>query len=416
MTSRQALAILNHWLNDKPAEQVIPDISTETSTEELSGKQGCSGYQVGIGTILHQQQKLLDQLHEQLNLPEELLPLFNQTLDQLVSWLHLLPAHPQHHCEPAGAIRHALETAFWAVTATEQIHFDHPLYPDQRRARQPLWRLMAGVAGLLYDSGRIVTCIEVTHPTVGRWPALQQGLNHWLQQHRIEQYHPQWRYCDHRPDKMLSSEYTWTTLLLLDQLTTDDLRYALRPHHDKGALWQTFLSGLTSQHSPQAITQMVSAIEVARLKSVKLHFIRGKALTHITRSHGASHEVNHPEQSIHPELNHLQQVVLQLTPQHIKWAKGSLILRWPDDLQLDTNNGDRPTPEQLLEQWNQQGWIRCIGNEKIINRNGQHCIALQPDTSEQCRQWLQTSPPSTPESTPEPKAAPTLKSKTEPTE
>lgn len=403
MTSRQALSILNHWLHDKPDKQVIPEVTTDLSTNPFPENQGCLGYQAGIGTILHQQQKLLDQLYEQLNLPEELQLLFNQTLDHLVGWLHLLPAHPQHHCEPAGAVRHALETAFWAVAATEQIHFDHSLYPDQRRARQPLWRLMAGVAGLLYDSGRIVTCIEVSHPKAGHWPALQHGLNTWLQHYRIEQYQPQWQHCDHRPDKMLSSEYTWTTLLLLDQLTTDDLRYALRPHQDKGALWQTFISGLTGQHSPQAITQMVSAIEVARLKSVKLHFIRGEALSCINKPHAPNHEKAHPEQPVQSEFNHLQQVVSQLNPQHIKWAKGSLILRWPDDLRLDTNN-NTPTPEQLLEQWSQQRWVRCIGNEKIIHRNGQQCVTLQPDISEQCRQWLQSSQESTPVSAPEAKA------------
>ena len=130
MTSLQALSLINRWFHHAPNEPELP-VSPEPVKEILTPNQGCTGYQTGTGAILYQHQKQLDQLYGQLNLPDELLPLFDLTLDRLVSWLHLLPAHPQHHCEPAGAVRHALETAFWSVAATEQIHFDHDLYPDQ---------------------------------------------------------------------------------------------------------------------------------------------------------------------------------------------------------------------------------------------------------------------------------------------
>ena len=348
MSSLQAFSLINRWLHHDPPNTKLSD-SPESLTPQPAEHQGCSGYQTGAGAILHQQQKLLDQLYEQLNLPDELLLLFDQTLDNLVSCLHLLPAHPQHHCEPAGAICHALETAFWSVASTEQIHFDHDLYPDQRRARQPLWRLMAGIAGLLYDCGRIVSSIEVTDTRAGIWPSVQTGLGDWLQQHRITGYCPYWLNSDNRPDKPLLSEYTCTNLLLLDKLTSRELSYALRPDHDKGALWQTFISGLTGQPSPHAVSQMVSAIELARLKSVKLHFMGGVALTALssprqstsepvieeTSDTEESEEVTKPSaENSEPALNCLQQVIRHLNPENTRWKKDSLVLRWPEDCQI----------------------------------------------------------------------------------
>ena len=405
MTSLQALSILNRWLHDRPPDPVTPEPAQNLPLNTPSDEPGCMGYQVGVGTILHQQQHLLEQLYEQLHLPDELLPLFNASLDRLVDWVHLLPAHPQHHCEPAGAVRHALETAFWATSATEQVHFDHALYPDQRRARQPLWRLMAGVAGLLYDAGRIVSSIEVTDPEAGHWPSLQTGLGSWLQTHRITHYCPHWVQSDNRPDKALPSEYTCTNLLLLDKLTHPDSRHALKPDHDQGALWQTFIAGLTGLHSPKAVPQMVTAIEVARLKSVKLHFIRGEALSALTapKEPGQStdkdtdteectrqeiHECQNPDTA----LKNLQQIVTRLEPNTLLWKKDSLVLRWPQDLQSADQDGF-PNPEQLLEQWSQQGWLRQVGEDKTFLRSGQRYVFLQPAISQQCQQWLKTPAP-----------------------
>ena len=201
MTASQALSKLNHWLhpNDEEDLQPLPE-----TPPDAPPSQGCTGYQIGSGAILHQQQTLVHQVNELLNLPDELQPFYDQTLDKLTLWLHLLPAHPLHHCEPGGAVRHALETSFWTAAAVEQIHVDHDLYPDQRRARQPVWRLMAGVAGLLYDSGRMVSCVSVEHEPSGQWSALRQGLGSWLQRHRIDSYSPHWQHCESRPENALS--------------------------------------------------------------------------------------------------------------------------------------------------------------------------------------------------------------------
>ncbi|MET4694460.1 TraI domain-containing protein [Endozoicomonas lisbonensis] len=393
MTASQVLSVVNHWLHPHQKTESLP---TPHPAPDTNPSEGCAGYQVGVGTILHQQQLLIQQVNEQLCLPDELQELFNQTLDQLALWLHLLPAHPLHHCEPAGALRHALETAFWAVSSTQQIHVDHDLYPDRRRARQPLWRLMAGVAGLLHDSGRMISCVTIRDEQVGQWMATQQSLQSWLQQYRIERYCPHWQHCESRPDKPIPQEYTWTNLLLLEQLIPNNLRYALKPDHDKGILWQTFISALVGQSSPLAVKQLVNAVEVARLKSVKLHFVRGEALT------GLAHPLA-PEQPTLKEtalkqtaskqpsgngLEWLKQVVSRLNPDSVKWAKESLLLQWPEDV---SSQEGLPEPDALLECWQEQGWLRPIANQVIIRRNGRQVIALQPEISKQCRQWLPAS-------------------------
>ena len=384
MTASQVLSVVNHWLHPYQKTEPLP---TPKPAPDTNPSEGCAGYQVGVGTILHKQQPLIHQVNEQLCLPDELQELFNQTLDQLALWLHLLPAHPLHHCEPAGALRHALETAFWSVSSTQQIHVDHDLYPDRRRARQPLWRLMAGVAGLLHDSGRMVSCVTIRDEQAGQWVATQQGLGSWLQQHRIERYCPHWQHCESRPDKPIPQEYTWTNLLLLEQLIPNNLRYALQPDRDKGILWQTFISALAGQSSPLAVKQLVSAVEVARLKSVKLHFVRGEALTGLNQPLAPEQSASQQPSDENQELNSLKQVISNLQADDIKWAKESLLLKWPDSVE----NQNLPDPEILLKQWNQRGWIRPIGNQMIFRRNGRQVIALQPMISSECTKWFMST-------------------------
>ncbi|WP_079254029.1 TraI domain-containing protein [Endozoicomonas arenosclerae] len=392
MTTSQALTMINHWLHPhqtdneaalSPSDAPQPDPPEQTSS-------GCAGYQVGIGTILYQQQKLVEQVNEQLNLPLELQPLFDQTLDNLTYWLHLLPAHPQHHCGPAGAIRHALETAFWSVTAMQQIHSDHDLYPDQRRAREPLWRLMAGVAGLLYDSGRMTSCLAVQKTleplSTEQWPAFQQGLGAWLQQHRITNYSPQWKHCDTNPEKPLAPEYTVINLLLLPQITPQSFSKTLQPDVDNSTLWQTFVSALTGQKTGRGVSQIINAVELARLKSVKLHFVRGEALNHIMKTVSTGDQ---PVEKKENELSWLHLVISKLQKEDIKWAKDSLLLHWPDSVKSE----ELPDSDILLRQWNQRGWIKPLGNQIIFRRNGRLVIALQPVISQQCKQWLPADSP-----------------------
>lgn len=391
MTTSQALSIINHWLHPHHAnnETVLLPNDAQKPEQPIKSSSGCAGYQVGAGTILHQQQKLVEQVNEQLNLPTEQQLLFDQTLDNLTHWLHLLPAHPQHHCEPAGAIRHALETAFWSVTAMQQIHRDHDLYPDQRRVREPLWRLMAGIAGLLYDSGRMTSCLVVLQTSseqteeqsAEQWPAFEQALGSWLQQHRITNYSPHWKQCDTNPEKPLTPEYTATNLLLLPQLTPQEFRNALQPDGDNGILWQTFISALTGQKNGHGVSQIINAVELARLKSVKLHFVRGEALNQIMKP---AKTEDQPEAVKNDELKLLEQVISNLHSEDIKWAKDSLLLPWPDSAESE----ELPDPDILLKQWNQRGWIRPVGNQVIFRRNGRTVIALQPVISQQCKQWL----------------------------
>ena len=394
MTTSQALSIINHWLHPHHTDNetaLLPDDDQEPE-QPIKPSSGCAGYQVGTGTILHQQQKLVEQVNKQLNLPIELQLLFDQTLDNLTNWLHLLPAHPQHHCEPAGAIRHALEIAFWSVAAMQQIHRDHDLYPDQRRAREPLWRLMAGVAGLLYDSGRVTSCViaqqqsteQSEEQTTKQWPAFQQPLGSWLQQHRITNYSPHWKQCDTNPEKPLTPEYTAINLLLLPQLTPQAFRNALQPDGDNSTLWQTFISALTGQKNGHGLSQVASAVELARLKSVKLHFVRGEALNQIMKPVQTE---NQSEAGKDDELSWLEQVISNLNTKDIKWAKDSLLLPWPDSVE----SKKLPEPEILLKQWNQKGWIRPVHNQVIFRRNNRLVIALQPNISGAFTGWLMKS-------------------------
>ena len=222
---------------------------------------------------------------------------------------------------------------------------------------------------------------EPGEPSKKQWPSFQQPLGSWLQQNRITNYLPRWQPCDANPEKLLPPEYTAINLLLLPQLTPQTFRDMLQPDEDNGILWQTFVSALTGQKSGHGLSQVASAVELARLKSVKLHFVRGEALNQLMRPAKAEDK---PEQEADIELDSLKQVIASLQAEDIKWAKNSLLLKWPESVE----SKERPEPDTLLKQWNQRGWIRPVGNQIIFRRNGRLVIALQPIISQQCKQWL----------------------------
>ena len=206
-------------------------------------------------------------------------------------------------------------------------------------------------------------------------------MGSWLHQHRITNYAPHWQQCETNPEKVLPSEYTAINLLLLPQLTPQRFRHILQPDQDRGVLWQTFISALTGQKTGHGVSQMVSVVELARLKSVKLHFVRGEALHQIMKPSNAESQ---PANEKAEELDWLQQVIANLHAENIKWTKDSLLLQWPDAVAIET----LPEPDILLKQWNQRGWIRPVSNQIIFRRNGRLVIALQPNISQQCKQWL----------------------------
>ena len=78
MTTSQALSILNHWLHPSDKDTILSPADIPELEQPAKTSSGCAGYQVGTGTILHQQQKLVEQVNDQLNLPPEFQHLFDR--------------------------------------------------------------------------------------------------------------------------------------------------------------------------------------------------------------------------------------------------------------------------------------------------------------------------------------------------
>ena len=390
MNPSLSLDFFRQWVFSKPGQtrpEVIFPVDESMPTIRASEDASCPGYQVGTGTILYQRKALIGEVYDSMNLPDDLQILFQQTLERLTDWMHLLPAHPLHHCEPFGALRHALETAYWSSMAMRQIHTDHTLDPGQRRAREPLWRLIAGVAGLLHDSGRVASCITVHDEYAGQWESFHQSLGSWLQKYQIDCYTPQWHEAETNPDQPIDYDHASITLLLLDRLMSDDLRYALSPDQDDGALWQTFINAITGKpYGKNCVVQLVHAVAEARLKSVKLHFMKGKSLSNTSQPETPHQpqEANEPDQA----MVWLESSISRLNSDNIKWLKGSLLILWPDAVE---NLDGLPEPDAVLSQWNQQGWIRPFGNRMVFRRNGHNVIALQPTISKELSAILESA-------------------------
>ena len=381
---------LRQWLQPASGAGSTTEASPVPSLQPDPASTGCPGYSIGTGAILQHHQTLIVQLNQQLNLPEPLQSIFNETLDNLISWFHLLPAHPQHHCEAGGAVRHALEIALWSVSAMQQSYPDHSLNPGQRRQREPLWRLIAGVSGLLYDTGRMIACLKVCdHDTESRknsevcqWLPDQQGLSSWLQQHRINHYHPYWHQCDSQPDTPPSPEYLANNLLLLPRLVPTGLQHVLQPLKDHGLLWQHFIQSLTGSGSQTGRSTLSNHLELARLKSIKLHFVRGEALDQVIPPPSSGTEPKNREQA----SCWLKTVIRNERHRPPRWMNGCLLLTWPP-----TVNNSLPSSEMLIDVWLQLGWLRTIKGKPVFERNNQPVIALKPDISDKCRPWLRAT-------------------------
>src|SRR5690606_33083501 len=141
-----SLDLLKRPKSEVPKEwdaiEVYPPLAKSIPTEPIDG-------------ILYRNRERILQINEALGLSDEEFERFLMpVIRNFANFVHLLPASEAHHHRgTGGALRHALEVAFWSARAAEDVIFCLNSDPVIRRKTEPLWRVATCIAGLLHDAG-----------------------------------------------------------------------------------------------------------------------------------------------------------------------------------------------------------------------------------------------------------------------
>lgn len=230
------------------------------------------GWCPGLGvSAMGQHPQLEALLMERLALTPALEADFRQALVLVSRWFHCLPAHPLHHNELGGALRHSLETTLYLLEFSQSFCFEDNSAADRRRQQAPLWRLSVALLGLLYDSGRLVTCLSVNDPWAGEWPALKQGLEDWLRQNGLLDYQPHWSGAQEDPREPLSRDHCYRNLSLMNALVPEPVLQSLS---ELPMLWSLFTDALLAHPD----SKLAKTVEHARQQSINNHYCQGVGL------------------------------------------------------------------------------------------------------------------------------------------
>lgn len=109
-------------------------------------------------------------------------------------YVNALPATADsYHARAGGLLRLGLETAFYALQATDAQIFEGRGTITQRRHLEPRWRHAAFIAGLCAELQPILDILGVATRDGDGWPSYSLPLSSWLDRHHGAQFHLVWR-------------------------------------------------------------------------------------------------------------------------------------------------------------------------------------------------------------------------------
>ncbi|WP_256081004.1 MobH family relaxase [Massilia sp. YIM B04103] len=110
-----------------------------------------------------------------------------------LAFVNALPATPDGYFREAGGLaRLGLETAFYALQATDAQIFAGRLTISNRRRLEPRWRRATFLAGLCCELHRALSQVQVHGDGGARWQPYAMPLTCWLQQHKAARFRTQW--------------------------------------------------------------------------------------------------------------------------------------------------------------------------------------------------------------------------------
>ncbi len=153
--------------------------------------------------------------------PGDLLRLINPVLTQYAHYVHALPAtRAEHHREPGGLLRFALETAHLAFRRADGRIFVHSSTTETANRKERVWRYAAFLGALCAPLGRIATAL-VVQDEAGRdvWNPYQQPLWDWVSENHLRRYVVTWRSATDRRPKAAATVWLTSRLLSNEVMT-----------------------------------------------------------------------------------------------------------------------------------------------------------------------------------------------------
>ena len=122
--------------------------------------------------------------------------LFTKVIENYVSYIHLLPASSGwHHARAGGLTTHSLEVANRALRLARQSHLPSNKMIDIEVQRKPRWDYATWLAGLLHDSGKVFSDMDVVcaEDHNKKWHPLVCDLYTWAKNENVDRYFVKWK-------------------------------------------------------------------------------------------------------------------------------------------------------------------------------------------------------------------------------
>jgi len=176
---------------------------------------------------------------------------------RFIEYVHMLPASEnQHHSQAGGMLRHSLETAHTAMLEADEHRPPTTRYIDDDERRRPRYIYAAWIAGLLHDTGKLFSDMQVTalsiyddktkteapaknvYKDAPVWQPHVESLVAWAKRHQVLRYS-----VEYKKNRKYKEHDQNSAILLPKLLQGEGLNYILESPDDLYAHLNNTLSG-----------------------------------------------------------------------------------------------------------------------------------------------------------------------------
>ncbi|WP_282109293.1 MobH family relaxase [Shewanella algicola] len=202
---------------------------------------------VSIDTLLNRQQEKIRIIERDIGLiykgcEYNFVDLVESTIKAYLSYCHLIPASEMdHHQYVGGLLEHSLDVSIRSLQFSMSFMLDEMGLVDEDQARRPRYEFAAWVCGLLHDSGKIISNVQVIGSNGDVWRPLSENIYEWAKRNNIDSYT-----VVHQKDR-LNNDHETNSVHFLPLVLNDVAKNYLLGSHDD--LYSMITQTLVHYHS-----------------------------------------------------------------------------------------------------------------------------------------------------------------------
>ena len=168
--------------------------------------------------------------------------LVESTIKAYLGYCHLIPASEMdHHQYIGGLLEHSLDVSIRSLQFAMSFMLDEMGLIDEDQARRPRYEFAAWVCGLLHDSGKIISNVQVIGSNGDIWRPLSETIFEWAKRNKIDSYT-----VVHQKDR-LNNDHETNSVHFLPLVLNDVAKNYLLGSHDD--LYSMITQTLVHYHS-----------------------------------------------------------------------------------------------------------------------------------------------------------------------